>query len=252
MKKNQHLHLPFRHKIRTLPDTLENLLHLRAQNGSIWKRSKLNISFSIRKNHQCITVLSPAVFGHFLNPPGNHPRGAIFPTVDSINQSSVDSHCKLSVDWLIDWQEGNFDLIGLLDSYCTICFYGGGTKVTKHRGTIQYSTGHLHLEYWAFGRASERRLAYGRASPRSVPHWRRWGKRSYPTRYLFFPEEKRQRNEMWGRVEWSGAEHHHLMIVPVSPIPRERRVTSANAPIPNPATNPPNEASLVRISNNLR
>ena len=24
----------------------------------------------------------PAVFGHFLDPPGNHPRGAIFPTVD--------------------------------------------------------------------------------------------------------------------------------------------------------------------------
>ena len=24
----------------------------------------------------------PSVFGHFLDPPGNHPRGAIFPTVD--------------------------------------------------------------------------------------------------------------------------------------------------------------------------
>ena len=24
----------------------------------------------------------PAVFGHFMDPPGNHPRGTIFPTVD--------------------------------------------------------------------------------------------------------------------------------------------------------------------------
>ena len=45
---------------------------------------------------------SPAVFGHFLDPPGNHPRGAIFPTVDKINQSSVDFHCK-PFEWLIDW-----------------------------------------------------------------------------------------------------------------------------------------------------
>ena len=29
----------------------------------------------------------PAVFGHFLDPPENHLRGAIFPTVDEINQS---------------------------------------------------------------------------------------------------------------------------------------------------------------------
>ena len=37
-----------------------------------------------------------------LDPPGNHPRGAIFPTVDPINQSSIDFHCK-SIGWLIDW-----------------------------------------------------------------------------------------------------------------------------------------------------
>ena len=30
----------------------------------------------------CFVLHSPAVFGHFLDPPGNHPRGAIFPTVD--------------------------------------------------------------------------------------------------------------------------------------------------------------------------
>ena len=32
---------------------------------------------------QYILILyCPALFGHFLDPPGNHPRGAIFPTVD--------------------------------------------------------------------------------------------------------------------------------------------------------------------------
>ena len=32
---------------------------------------------------------------------------------------------------MIDWWKVNFDLIGLLDSYRTICFYGGGAKVTE-------------------------------------------------------------------------------------------------------------------------
>ena len=32
----------------------------------------------------------------------------------------------------------NFDLIGLLDSYRPICFYGGGATVTWHKGIIQY------------------------------------------------------------------------------------------------------------------
>ena len=72
-----------------------------------------------------------------LDPPGNHPRGAIFPTVDQINQSSVDFYCK-SFAWLIDWRKVNFDLIGLLDTYRPICFYGGGAKVTQHNGIMQY------------------------------------------------------------------------------------------------------------------
>ena len=63
--------------------------------GRIWDVKKL-----------CTTghtlLYCPAVFGHFLDPPGNHPRGAIFPTVDWINQSSVDFHCK-PFGWLIDW-----------------------------------------------------------------------------------------------------------------------------------------------------
>ena len=37
----------------------------------------------------------PATMSHFLDPPGNHPHGAIFPTVDSINQSMK--------RWLVYW-----------------------------------------------------------------------------------------------------------------------------------------------------
>ena len=82
------------------------------------------------KEVRCLRSLyGPGVFGHLLDPPGNHPRGAIFPVVDSINQSSVDFDCK-SV-----WSQ---ILIGLLDSYRTVCCYGGGAKVTEHRGTIQH------------------------------------------------------------------------------------------------------------------
>ena len=32
----------------------------------------------------------------------------------------------------------NFDLIGLLDFYRTICVHGGGAKVTEHGGTTRY------------------------------------------------------------------------------------------------------------------
>ena len=56
-----------------------------------------NVSFTAVELLCC-----PAVFGHFFDPPGNHPRGAFFPTVDQINQSSVDFYCK-PFDWLIDW-----------------------------------------------------------------------------------------------------------------------------------------------------
>ena len=37
----------------------------------------------------------PAVFGHFLDPPKKHPRGAIFPTVDALRSESF----RL-IDWL--------------------------------------------------------------------------------------------------------------------------------------------------------
>ena len=45
----------------------------------------------------------------------------------------------------------NFDWVGLLDSYRTICFYGGGAKVTEHRetNTVQRKWGEMkqHSEW---------------------------------------------------------------------------------------------------------
>ena len=70
-----------------------------------------------------------AVFGHSLDPPRkSSPWG---------NFSDGGSFVVGPFDWLIDWRLVNFDLIGLLDSYHTICLYGGGAEVTEHRGTIQ-------------------------------------------------------------------------------------------------------------------
>ena len=43
----------------------------------------LHGGYSTENKHQGPELLHcPAVFGHFLDPPGNHPRGAIFSTVD--------------------------------------------------------------------------------------------------------------------------------------------------------------------------
>ena len=68
------------------------------------KASKLShidtVQVSFPKTYQALYC--PAVFGHFLDPPGNHPRGAIFPEICKINQSSVDFQCK-PFGWLIDW-----------------------------------------------------------------------------------------------------------------------------------------------------
>ena len=50
-------------------------------------------------------LFCPAVFGHCLDPPPPEiiPVGQFFRRwIKSINQSSVDFHCKL-FDWLIDW-----------------------------------------------------------------------------------------------------------------------------------------------------
>ena len=41
------------------------------------------------------------------------------------------------IDWLID-DKVNFDLIGLVKSYHTICFYGAGLKWPNTAGQIQY------------------------------------------------------------------------------------------------------------------
>ena len=40
------------------------------------------IFFSSINQSNALLLYHPAGFGHFLDPPGNHPRGAIFPTVD--------------------------------------------------------------------------------------------------------------------------------------------------------------------------
>ena len=43
------------------------------------------LNFNARQNQKkqiSMILYCHAVFGHFLDPPGNHPRGAIFPTMD--------------------------------------------------------------------------------------------------------------------------------------------------------------------------
>ena len=85
------------------------------------------------RTHRIVPRCSAAFWTH----PEIIPVGQFFRQwIKSINQS-VDFHCK-HLDWLIDWRKVNFDLIGLLDSYHTICFSGGGATVTEHRRTIEY------------------------------------------------------------------------------------------------------------------
>ena len=83
-------------------------------------------SLFLDKNRHC-TVLSCGVRSLFAptrksSPWGNYPDGGL-------NQS-IKRRLSLSIlrltDWLIDWRKVNFDLTGLLDLYCPICFYGGG------------------------------------------------------------------------------------------------------------------------------
>ena len=85
-----------------------------------------------------ITVLFARGSVTFWTHPEIIPVGQFFRRwIRSINQSNVDFHCK-PLSWLIDWRWVNLDLIGLLDSHRTICFYGGGAKVAEHRGTAEY------------------------------------------------------------------------------------------------------------------
>ena len=72
---------------------------------------------------------------------GNRGRNFAESKSESINQS-IDQSINQSIKgspfgWLLDWRWVNFDLIGLLDSYRPICFYGGGAKVTRHDGIMQ-------------------------------------------------------------------------------------------------------------------
>ena len=82
------------------------------------------------------TVLSRIVRSLFgptrkSSPWGNFSDGGL-------NQSIKRRLSLQTFGWLIDWKWVNFDLIGLLDSYRMICFYGGGANVTEHCGTMQY------------------------------------------------------------------------------------------------------------------
>ena len=72
-----------------------------------------------------LVLFYPVMLSHFLHSLGNYTRRAIFPDMCKINQSSVDFHCE---------PYDHFDLIGLVDSYRPICFYGGGAKVTQRNG----------------------------------------------------------------------------------------------------------------------
>ena len=60
----------------------------------------------------------------------------------------------------------HFDLTGLLDSYHTICFYGGGAKVAQHDGIKQYVFRLVVPKggFFLFPSAGH--------SPVSVTHWR--------------------------------------------------------------------------------
>ena len=84
-----------------------------------------------------IVLYCPAVFGHFFDPPGNHPRGLIFPTVNQINQSSVDFPCNPSVDWLIDDKLTLTWLVYWIRTARSV-FTGAGLKWPNIAG--QYST----------------------------------------------------------------------------------------------------------------
>ena len=93
------------------------------------------------QNHRCpwLYCIVPRCSVTFLDPPGNHPRGAIFPTVDYINQSSVDFHCK-PFGWLIDWLTMKLTLTWLVYWIRTTrsVFTGAGLKWLNTAG--QYST----------------------------------------------------------------------------------------------------------------
>ena len=83
--------------------------------GSQWRtkeRSCLHWRKSFRRKWKSVDWFAKwlllyysVMLSHFLDPPGNHPHGAIFPTVDWINQSSVDFHAKL---WLFHRKKGHY------------------------------------------------------------------------------------------------------------------------------------------------
>ena len=74
------------------------------------------------------------MLSHFLHSLGNYTRRAIFPDMGKINQSSVDFH------GLIDWLAVSQLWLGWFSGVVPPdLFYGGGAKVTQHKGITQYS-----------------------------------------------------------------------------------------------------------------
>ena len=71
----------------------------------------------------------PVMLSLFLHSLGNYTRRAIFPEMCKINQSSVDFHCELLWSLWLDW---------FIEFVPPDLFYGGGAKVTQHKGIIQY------------------------------------------------------------------------------------------------------------------
>ena len=97
---------------------------------------KINAAlFRIQKNRSlwlCSTVLSRYVesLHSGIIPVGQFSRKC----AKSINQAQT---------FIVNLYN-HFDLIGLLDSHHTICFYGGGAKVTQNNGIIQHITRRHH------------------------------------------------------------------------------------------------------------
>ena len=110
-------------RILPLPSYCEKTTRLFATPCSPEKRPCLN-SVTVSTQGRTGVLYYPTMLSHFLHSLRNYTLRAIFPEMCKINQSSVDCHCK-PFGWLIDWRQVNFDLIGLLESYRPICFYGG-------------------------------------------------------------------------------------------------------------------------------
>ena len=79
----------------------------------------------------CWVLYYPVMLSHFLHSLGNYTRGAIFPEMCKINQSSADCHCRSLWSLWLDW------FVGFVPPDLFLR-RGGGAKVTQHNGIKQY------------------------------------------------------------------------------------------------------------------